>query len=139
MLSVLDESGPKGDGMAPAWLDKVLGRNSSPQPGRVDVRQANQALAADKRALIIDVREPGEWADTGVVPRALLIPLGQLEQRATGKIAKGVPVYTICRSGHRSMVAAKKLASMGYTDVKSVDGGMRAWVAAGLPVKARKR
>jgi rhodanese-related sulfurtransferase len=65
------------------------------------------------------------------------MPLGQIELRAAAEIAKERPVYTICRSGSRSMAAAKNLVKLGYTDVKSIDGGMRAWVAAGLPVRAR--
>jgi rhodanese-related sulfurtransferase len=124
--------------MTAAWLHRLTGRDSTPPPGRVDVGQAYEKLSADKLALIIDVREPSEWAETGVPPRALLIPLGQIDRRAA-EIAKGRSVYTICRSGNRSLTAAKKLAKLGYTDVKSIDGGVRAWVAAGLPVKAYKR
>jgi rhodanese-related sulfurtransferase len=122
--------------MTAAWLHRFISRDRTPPPGRVDVRQANEKLSADKLAQIVDVREPSEWAETGVPPRALLIPLGQIGQRAAAEIAKGGPVYTICRSGHRSKTAAKKLAELGYTDVKNIDGGMRAWVAAGLPVRA---
>jgi rhodanese-related sulfurtransferase len=132
------ERGARGDAMTAAWLHRLTGGDPTPAPGRVDVRQAYENLSADKLAQVVDVREPNEWAETGVLPRALLIPLGQIELRAA-EIAKGRPVYTICRSGNRSMTAAKKLAKLGYTDVKSIDGGMRAWVAAGLPVKVYTR
>jgi rhodanese-related sulfurtransferase len=125
--------------MTVSWFHRLTSRERTPPPGRVDVRQAYEKLSADKSAQIIDVREPSEWAETGVPPRALLIPLGQIEPRAAAEIPKGRPVFTICRSGSRSMVAAKRLAKLGYTDVKSIDGGMRAWVAAGLSVKAYKR
>jgi rhodanese-related sulfurtransferase len=125
--------------MTAAWWHRPTGRDHTPPPGRVDVKQAYEKLSADKLAQLIDVREPSEWVETGVPPRALLIPLGQIERRAAAEIANGRSVYTICRSGSRSMTAAKKLSKLGYTDVKSVDGGMRAWVAAGLPVKAYKR
>jgi rhodanese-related sulfurtransferase len=123
--------------MTAAWLRRLTSRDRTPPPGRADVRQAYERLSADKLAQIIDVREPNEWAETGVPPRALLMPLGQIELRAAAEIAKERPVYTICRSGSRSMAAAKNLVKLGYTDVKSIDGGMRAWVAAELPVKAR--
>lgn len=122
--------------MASAWFRRLSSRDRTPPPGRVGVARAYERLSADKLAQIIDVREPSEWAETGVPPRALLIPLGQIEQRAAAEIKKGGPVYTICRSGHRSMAAAKILARLGYTDVNSIDGGMKAWIGAGLPVKA---
>ena len=125
--------------MTAAWLHRLANGDRTPPPGRVDVGQAYEKLSTDLVAQIVDVREPSEWVETGVPPRALLIPLGQIDRRAAAEIAKGRPVYTICRSGSRSMTAAKKLAKLGYTDVKSIDGGMRAWIAAGLPVKAYKR
>ena len=124
--------------MTAAWFHRLTNRDRAPAPGRVDARQAYENLYADKRALIVDVREPSEWEETGVPRRSLLIPLGQLEERVD-QIARGRPVYTICRSGNRSMVAAKKLVKLGYTEVNSIDGGIRAWIAAGLPVKKYKR
>jgi rhodanese-related sulfurtransferase len=125
--------------MTAEWLHRLIGRDRTSPPGRAEVRQAYEELSADRLVQIIDVREPSEWAETGVPPRALLIPLGQVERRAAAEIAKGKPIYTICRSGNRSITAAKRLAKLGYTDVKSIDGGMRAWIAEGLPVQAYKR
>jgi rhodanese-related sulfurtransferase len=124
--------------MTGTWFRRFAGRDRTPPPGRVGVARAYERLSADKLAQIIDVREPSEWAETGVPLRALLIPLGQIEQRSA-EITKGQPVYTICRSGHRSMTAAKKLARLGYADVSSIDGGIRGWIAAGLPLAAITR
>lgn len=100
--------------------------------GRLDPRQASE-LIRDRRAILLDVREPAEWR-AGHAPDARHIPLGQLAQRA-GELPDGRPVITVCRSGHRSARAAAFLARDGR-EVFNVAGGMAAWAHAGLPVRA---
>lgn len=84
-------------------------------------------------AVLLDVREPAEWA-AGHAPGAVPAPLsglaagGELPQRAQGR-----PVVVICRSGRRSREAADLLAARGV-HAADVAGGMRAWAEAGLPV-----
>ncbi|WP_020659077.1 rhodanese-like domain-containing protein [Amycolatopsis benzoatilytica] len=95
----------------------------------VDVRH----LAAAHRggALVVDVREPGEYL-SGHVPGARLLPLSTLPGRAA-ELPRDEPVYVICASGNRSRTAASWLASAGY-DARSVNGGTSAWIALGRPV-----
>ena len=81
------------------------------------------------------MREPEEWAETGVPPGAVLIPLADVESRARRRTGRGQPVYVICRSGNRSQIASETLVGLGYTQVYNVDGGVTAWVQAGLPVE----
>ena len=97
--------------MTTAWRRRLTGSDRTPPPGRVDVAQAYEKLSADKLAQIIDVREPSEWAETGVPPRALLIPLGQIEQRPAdvagveSEVRVGIGVQFLApvdRAGHRS-------------------------------------
>lgn len=103
----------------------------------VDVNEAFQQLnSMGQGAQIVDVREPGEWAATGVPIGAVLIPLAELEQRAPAELAKDGPVYVICNSGNRSRVGAETLIGLGYTEVYNVAGGIQAWLAAGLPVES---
>ena len=97
-----------------------------------DVAQAVNA-ATDGTTQILDVREPEEWAG-GHIPGAILIPLGQLQQKQR-KLDSTRPVIIVCRSGNRSLVAAKMLKASGFEDVKSLAGGMIAWAAAGQRVK----
>ena len=88
--------------------------------------------AQELGARIVDVREPAELDEDGRVPGAAHIPLGQLSERAA-ELA-GEPVVLICRSGTRSAMAADALRASGY-EAYSVDGGIIAWEAAGLPVE----
>ena len=89
--------------------------------------------AAGQGALVLDVREPHEFAE-GRVPGSLLVPLASVPSRAD-EFAKDEPVYIVCRSGNRSLVAAEGLVAAGYSDVRNVQGGMIAWEGAGLPIE----
>ncbi len=101
-------------------------------PGAVDVKQG--ASLQSQGALLIDVREPDEYAQ-GHAPGSTLIPLGQLEQRLHELSArKDKPIALICRSGNRSGVAQKILEKAGFIKTVNVAGGMNAWARAGLPM-----
>jgi len=97
-----------------------------------DVAATVQARAAGS-AQIVDVREPDEWAG-GHIPGALHVPLGELSVRRAG-LDPARPVITVCRSGKRSLTAAAELHSAGFTDARSMAGGMNAWVTANQPVE----
>jgi rhodanese-related sulfurtransferase len=62
----------------------------------------------------------------------VLIPLTEFSRRL-GELPRDQPILTICRSGHRSPLAARQLRQAGY-DVTDVDGGTMAWERAGLPL-----
>jgi rhodanese-related sulfurtransferase len=102
------------------------------RPSAVDVKQV--AAMQSSGALLLDVREPDEYAQ-GHVPGAILIPLGQLDQRLP-EIAryKNQPVALICRSGNRSAKAQMLLEQAGFSAAANVEGGMIAWQRSGLPV-----
>jgi molybdopterin/thiamine biosynthesis adenylyltransferase/rhodanese-related sulfurtransferase len=91
-------------------------------------------LDNDGARQFLDVREPEEVAQ-GVLPGAVLIPRGFLELRVESAIPdRSAPVAVYCASGVRSLLAAKTLRSMGYSDVVSLQGGFNAWKDQGLPV-----
>jgi rhodanese-related sulfurtransferase len=83
--------------------------------------------------LLVDVREPDEY-EAGHAPKSVPVPLGQVQQKIADleRQAAGRPIAFICRSGNRSAQAAKIAADAGVTSVTNVDGGMGAWVQAGL-------
>lgn len=100
----------------------------------VDVQTAYDALSSSADAQIVDVREPVEWAETGIPEGAVLIPLGDLESGAS-ELATDQPVYVICRTGNRSQTGSDILVGLGFSQVYNVDGGITAWLDAGLPVE----
>ncbi|MGH7897851.1 MAG: rhodanese-like domain-containing protein [Candidatus Binatia bacterium] len=108
----------------------------------VSAGEAAKAIEADRRILVLDVREPGEYAE-GHIPGALNVPRGVLEPKADleyparePRLAdRGQPVIVHCASGARSAFAADVLQVMGFTNVKSMAGGFLAWKEGGLPVE----
>lgn len=93
-------------------------------------------------ALLIDVREPGEWASTGVAEPAALLSLSDLRgDRSSWKTFlkenKDKELILYCRSGNRSGVAVRILEKEGYKVANA--GGFKHWQKAGLPVRAVKQ
>jgi rhodanese-related sulfurtransferase len=84
---------------------------------------------------LVDVREDGEFA-AGHAAGAVHIGKGVIERDIESKVPnKSTPLVLYCGGGFRSALAADALQKMGYTDVVSLDGGWRAWNAAGLPTE----
>lgn len=91
-------------------------------------------LINQEDAVIVDVREPSEWAKGHMVD-AKLIPLGKLEERSNELAEyKNKPVIVTCQSGTRSPTACKKLQQLGFERVYLLKGGMMAWEDANLPI-----
>ncbi len=87
--------------------------------------------------LLIDVRTAAEQAEKGVIESEGLIsiPLEEfISRRAEWPADKAAPIVIYCGSGHRSTIAMAMLWSYGYTDVRSLKGGLTTWVEAGYPV-----
>jgi rhodanese-related sulfurtransferase len=85
-------------------------------------------------ALVLDVREEKEFA-AGHIPKARLIPLGQLSSRMQELDKfKSKPILVTCRSGHRSARACGMLKKAGFETVYNQAGGIIAWERANLPV-----
>ena len=98
----------------------------------VDVAGA-RSLIDQRHAAIVDVREADE-VEQGIVPGAIAIPRGYLEQRIEDAVPdKSAPVVLYCAGGTRSAFAAKTLHELGYSDVVSLAGGFNAWKDAGEP------
>lgn len=82
-------------------------------------------------ARLIDIREPQEWHQTGVAWGATLLPQAQLD-RCIGELERR-PSILVCRSGNRTEQARRELEARGVR-VWEVEGGMLAWIEAGLPL-----
>jgi len=84
---------------------------------------------------ILDVREPNEFeGPLGHIRKAVLIPLGELAERA-GELARDRPIVAVCRAGSRSAQATVILREAGFSDVANLAGGMLRWRAEGHAVE----
>lgn len=104
------------------------------QAGEVVVQaQTADQLTADG-ALVVDIRAPEEWAETGVLQGARLLTFTDAQSFIVAigpAIADGRDLVLVCRSGRRSGLAAEALASMIPNRIISQDGGMVALIDAG--------
>jgi rhodanese-related sulfurtransferase len=92
--------------------------------------------------LLVDIREAEERASSGAIPGATHAPRGMLEfyadptspyHRPEFETDRRIVVY--CASGGRSALATDMLQQMGYARTAHLDGGFKAWVAAGQSVE----
>jgi rhodanese-related sulfurtransferase len=98
-----------------------------------DLSPARVAELQRDGAQLIDVREPYE-RDAGRIPGdSAHIELDRLPAEAES-IDRERPVVFYCRTGSRSAMAAEAFAAAGY-DAHNLDGGLKAWVAHGLPIE----
>ena len=95
----------------------------------------SRALAAGSKPILLDVREPAEFARLRI-PGSVNVPRGVLEQSCEWDYDETVPelaggrgqeIVIICRSGKRSVLAADMLQRMGFTNVVSLKTGVRGW------------
>jgi len=95
----------------------------------------SRALASGSKPLLLDVREPAEFAMLRI-PGSINVPRGVLEQSCEWDYDETVPelangrereIVVICRSGKRSVLAADTMLSMGFSNVVSLKTGVRGW------------
>jgi rhodanese-related sulfurtransferase len=92
-------------------------------------------VAAGEAWILVDIREDHEWA-AGRIPGAIHIGRGIIERDIEERFPdNGTPLLLQCGGGFRSALSADNLTRMGYTNVVSLDGGIRGWIEAGLPVE----
>jgi rhodanese-related sulfurtransferase len=107
------------------------------------------AQVTSGKLILVDVRTPGEWKQTGVAQGAVMLDM-QHPKGATGfmddllKLTKGdrnAPVALICRTGNRSAQVQRFLESQGFTRVYNIPEGMAGsaagpgWLRRGLPLQ----
>lgn len=92
---------------------------------------AVKQMLAQNSAVLVDVREAGEYAREHIAG-AKLMPLSQLD---AASLPREQPLVLCCASGMRSQTAARRLLQAGFTVVAHLHGGLAAWKAAGLPTQ----
>ena len=98
--------------------------------------------AATRGALLVDLRDADDRRREGVIPGALHVPLSVLPWRADPSSESRNPrlgpldleLVLFCNDGYSSSLAAATLQDLGFVRATDLDGGFRAWRAAGLPV-----
>src|SRR3954454_9878765 len=98
-----------------------------------DLSPARVAELQRDGAQLVDVREPYEREAGRIPDDSAHIELDDLTDRAES-IDRDRPVVFYCRTGSRSAMAAQAFSAAGY-DAHNLDGGLKAWVADGLPIE----
>jgi rhodanese-related sulfurtransferase len=95
----------------------------------------NTELVAGTVPFILDVRSQEEWDANGHIEGAVLLPVVDVPANLAQLPAdKAAPILVTCASGHRGAMVLMYLHFLGYTNVRNLNGGMNAWIAAELPV-----
>ena len=104
---------------------------TKPVMQNVQASDLKKAIEQNQSIIILDVRTASEVAD-GYITGAENLDVNESDfDKKTEGLDKSKTVYVYCRSGHRSQIASKKLLSLGFTDVRNVEGGFMAWSEAG--------
>ncbi len=109
----------------------------------VQAKQTVQEISVDQAVtaiqtcdVLIDVREADEYA-AGHLPCAIHMSRGMLEFKLASNPkmqSRDLNIVLYCKTSGRAALSAKSLAEMGYTHVRSIAGGVDAWLAAGHEV-----
>ena len=100
----------------------------------VSVDEVKQRLDRGQKFLLVDVREDSEW-DKDHLPGAVHLGKGIIERDIEERVPElNASMVLYCGGGYRSALAADNLQKMGYTNVLSMDGGIRGWREKGYPL-----
>lgn len=122
--------------MAPNHSPKFLAiaHDAKKNVKETTVLDVKSRLDKGEKLLLIDVREDSEFA-TDHIPGAIHLSKGVIErdiELAVPSFATEIILY--CGGGFRSALSAENLARMGYSNVISMDGGIRVWRENGFPL-----
>jgi len=100
----------------------------------VSIDDVKTKLDRREQFLLVDVREESEYAQDHL-PGAIHLGKGVIERDIEQRLPQlDSPVVLYCGGGYRSALAADNLQKMGYTNVLSMDGGIRGWREKNLPL-----
>jgi molybdopterin/thiamine biosynthesis adenylyltransferase/rhodanese-related sulfurtransferase len=112
-----------------------LPQATTPEFQEIDVDSVRALLAGERSPALVDVRRSNEW-EAGRIPGALHVPLQEIEAQIEGAVPdRARPVILYCARGNRSVLAARKLAQLGYRDVASMAGGIEDWREKGFSLE----
>ncbi len=122
-----------------------MAKEAMAQVQGISADEAQQRLKQDSNALFVDVRDAADIPSTGLAPGGVNISLGMLPVRADLELPRKFrdsrlkdrsrQIIVACQLGPNSARGAKLLEDMGFTNVAYLEGGMKAWKAAGFPTE----
>jgi rhodanese-related sulfurtransferase len=116
---------------APNFLKLV--NDAKTRVKETNVPDVKRRIDGGEKFLLVDVREDNEWA-AGHLPNAVHLSKGIIERDIEARVPEtNTKVILYCGGGFRSALVADNLQKMGYTNLESMDGGWKGWLAAGLP------
>ena len=99
----------------------------------IEVEPAYEMIE-DGSPFVVDVREIDEYQG-GHIPEAVNMPLQEMSDYAAFLPEdRETPILVVCETGNRSLSGALFLASLGYRDVRSINGGTHGWLVGGFPI-----
>ena len=117
---------------APRFLRIVNDARSRIKETNVD--EVKRKLDGGEKFVLVDVREESEFAKDHL-PGAIHLGKGVIERDVEARVSGlNAPLVLYCGGGFRSALAADNLPKMGYTNVLSMDGGIKAWRDKGFPL-----
>jgi rhodanese-related sulfurtransferase len=118
---------------APKFL--ALVNDAKKRVKETNVADVKRRMDAGEKFVLVDVREESEWAG-GHLPGAIHLGKGIIERDIERRVSEtGTKMILYCGGGFRSALTADNLQKMGYSDVESMDGGWKGWIAAGYPTQ----
>jgi len=117
---------------SPRFLKVVNDAKSRVKETSVD--EVKQRLDRGEKLMLVDVREESEFAKDHL-PGAIHLGKGVIERDIEARVPDlNTPLVLYCGGGFRSALAADNLQKMGYTNVISMDGGVRGWREKNYPM-----
>jgi cysteine synthase/rhodanese-related sulfurtransferase len=125
----------RGEASSPTerMMNTLIENTRSAPALTIDVEPAHDMIEAES-PFVVDVREIDEYAG-GHIPEAVNMPLQEMSDYAAFLPEDHeAPILVVCESGNRSLSGALFLSSLGYRDVRSINGGTRDWLVGGFPI-----
>lgn len=95
-------------------------------PPEITPEEFLQLRAGKNPPLLLDVREPWEFA-TAAIPDSTLIPMNEIPSRAHAELDPDAPIVVVCHHGARSLSVTMWLRNQGFDHVQSLIGGTDHW------------
>ena len=120
-----------GSGLMLAWPMIQKSRSGAALSPSQAVQMMNH-----QHAVLVDIRDAAAFQACHI-PQARNLPVADFEKKIAS-LPKNKPVILVCDIGRSAVSAAVQLRKLGIAEVTVLDGGLRAWSTAGLPVTANK-